>query len=119
MYAGGSASGNISNIGYGSLNFYPQTKYLMNMAYLRLKSVTLGYTLPIDLTRKAYIQKARIYFTAENPCLLYNGARRYPLDPEITGYPSGSTFNSSQSLAMTGRAAPMMRTYSFGIQVSF
>ena len=43
-----------------------QTRYLVNAAYLRMKSLSLGYTLPTTLTQKWYIQKARIYFTAEN-----------------------------------------------------
>ena len=43
-----------------------QTRYLLNAAYLRMKSLSFGYTLPAALTQKWYIQKARIYFTAEN-----------------------------------------------------
>lgn len=54
------------------------------MAYLRLKAVTLGYTLPYDITKKALIQKARVYVSVDNPCLLYNGLKDYPMDPEIT-----------------------------------
>lgn len=43
-----------------------QTRYLVNAAYLRLKSLSLGYTLPVALTQKWGIQKCRIYFTGEN-----------------------------------------------------
>ena len=43
-----------------------QTRYLINAAYLRLKSLSFGYTLPETLTQKWTIQRARIYFTAEN-----------------------------------------------------
>lgn len=86
------------------------------MAYLRLKTVTIGYTLPQEITKKALIQKARIYFTAENPCLLYNGLGKNPIDPEI-----GSTWTTSKSYSngTFGRTDPMMRTYSFGLQVTF
>ena len=41
------------------------TRYLVDASYLRLKSLTFGYTLPETWTQKAYIQKARIYFSAE------------------------------------------------------
>lgn len=83
MFSGGSGTGKISNIGRGCYNFYPQSKYLINMAYLRVKNLTLGYTIPQNLTRKCYIEKARIYFSGENLFFLYNGAKKYHMDPEI------------------------------------
>ena len=49
----GAVSGTVSNIGRGTANFYPQSRYLLNLAYLRLKSLTFGYTLPADITKKA------------------------------------------------------------------
>lgn len=116
MYGGSSSTGTVSGISAGRYNFYPQSRYLMNMAYLRFKTLTVGYTLPFDLTRKALIQKARIYFTAENLALLYNGMKKYPIDPEI-----GSQWNSSTSYSngTFGRTSPMMRSFSFGLQVTF
>ncbi len=115
MFAGSANSGTVSGIAQGRYNFYPQSRYLMNMAYLRLKTLTVGYTLPADLTKKAYIQKARVYFSADNLALLYNGMRKYPIDPEIG---SQWTTNSSYSNGTFGRTAPMTRTFSFGIQVT-
>ncbi len=115
MYPGSASTGTISGLGQGRYNFYPQTKYLMNMAYLRFKTLTVGYTLPIELTQKAHIQKARIYFSADNLCLLYNGMRKYPIDPEI-----GSTWKTTLSYSdgTFGRSEPMNRTFSFGIQIT-
>lgn len=43
-----------------------QTRYLLNAAYLRLKSLSVGYTLPQALTQQWGIQKCRIYFSGEN-----------------------------------------------------
>ena len=43
-----------------------QTRYLLNAAYLRLKSLSFGYTLPVSLTKQWGIQKCRLYFTGEN-----------------------------------------------------
>lgn len=117
------------NIGYtlsgfntnsGCNNFYTQSRYLMNMAYLRFKTLTVGYTLPVDLTRKAFIQKARIYFSADNLALLYNGNRKSHIDPEITwGSTSSNTaVGNSNGSATFGRTTPMMRTFSFGVQVT-
>ncbi|MBD5216705.1 MAG: TonB-dependent receptor, partial [Bacteroidales bacterium] len=116
MFAGSANSGTVSGIAQGRYNFYPQSKYLMNMAYLRLKALTIGYTLPYDITKKALIQKARIYFSADNLCLLYNGMRKYPIDPEIG---SNWTTNSAYSNGTFGRTDPMTRSFSFGLQVTF
>jgi TonB-linked SusC/RagA family outer membrane protein len=116
MFGGSASSGTVSGISAGCYNFYPQTKYLMNLAYLRFKTLTVGYTLPFDITKKALIQKARIYFTAENLCNLYNGMHKYYIDPEIG---NSWTTNSSYSNGTYGRTAPMMRSYSFGLQVTF
>lgn len=43
-----------------------QTRYLVNAAYLRLKSLSVGYTLPLALTQQWGIQKCRVYFSGEN-----------------------------------------------------
>lgn len=93
-------------------NFTCNDRYIVNMAYLRMKNITLGYTLPASLTTKAYIQKARIYFSAENPFFIYNGAGKFKLDPEVHG-------GVSEGLYGFGRNHPTMKSYSFGLQVTF
>lgn len=110
LFPGNDPQGTISVIDAGTNNYYPQSRYLTDMSYLRLKNVTLGYTLPKELTRKAYIQKARIYFSANNLFLLYKG-NDLPVDPEI---------NAGAGLAYGGwgRTAPITRTFSFGMQVT-
>ncbi len=123
LYPGAGGNGRLSSIGAGRYNFYPQSRYLMNMAYLRLKAVTLGYTLPAAITQKALIQKARVYFSIDNPCLLYNGMKDYPLDPEIssagTGMHATTGMNGANGNGYFGRTTPITRTYSFGIQLTF
>ena len=89
-------------------NFYPQTKYLLNLSYLRLKNLTIGYTLPHKWTSKANLTKARVYFSGEN--LLEFSQKKIPIDPEITAGSSTSNFY--------GRTAPFERVLSFGIQLS-
>ena len=120
MYPGASGTGKVSNIGRGCYNFYPQSKYLVNMAYLRVKNITFGYTLPKNITRKALIEKARIYFSGENLFFLYNGASKYNMDPEINqSYSSGAVAGADDGYAAFGRTVPMQRSYSFGVQVTF
>jgi hypothetical protein len=96
----------------GCHNFYPQSKYLIDMSYLRLKNVTLGYTLPAMLTKKAFIQKLRVYASVNNLCLLHKGSGDLPIDPEI---------NTGQGAAYGGwgRTYPITRSWSFGLQVTF
>lgn len=58
----------------------PQTKYLLNGAYLRIKNVTLGYTLPKTLTQRAGINRLRIYVSGEN-MYEFSKIKKY-VDPE-------------------------------------
>ncbi len=118
LYSGLQGRGNVGNVGLGSGNFYPQSRYLMNMAYLRFKNLTVGYTLPYEITKKALIQKARIYFSADNLCFLYNGAKKYQLDPEMTTGIGSNLQGYNDGYAGFGRTAPIPRTFSFGIQVT-
>ncbi len=93
-------------------NFTNNDRYIVNMAYLRMKNITFGYTLPTDITTKAYLQKVRVYFSAENPFFIYNGAGKFKLDPEVHG-------GVSEGYYGFGRNHPTMKSYSFGVQVSF
>ena len=73
--------------------------YLQDASYLRLKNVTLGYTLPQLASIKKYIKKLRIYVSAEI------------LDPEALG-------SSAQAYGI-GKTYPMYRTFSVGVNVMF
>lgn len=113
LYPGNGATGTVSGIAAGKNNFYPQSKYLIDRSYLRFKNLTVGYTLPQAWTKKCFMQKARIYFTAENLCELINNSYA-PVDPEIDSSDTGSNSNG-----VWGRVAPITRTISFGLQVTF
>ena len=93
-------------------NFLPQTKYLLNLAYTRLKNVTLGYTLPAKLMTRLHLQNARIYVSGEN--IWETTKLNVPLDPEIDYTTPG--LNDPNTF---GRAYPYQRNYSFGLQVTF
>ena len=87
----------------GGKNTRPNSYYLKDASFFRLKNLTLGYTLPRVWTEKANISKVRIYFSGDNLLTLtpYKG-----LDPERNG---------------DGRDAiyPQNRIYSFGLNVTF
>lgn len=94
-------------------NYLKQTRFLANMAYLRCKNITLGYTLPASLVKKMYLQSFRIYVSGEN--LFEFKDLHLPIDPETTAYKQGYG-NSTWAF---GRSYPYSRTLSFGLQVVF
>ena len=74
-------------------------KYLQNAAYMRLKQVTLGYTLPENLSKKAAVSQARIYVTLQNALTFTKLTKLY--DAEVSGgnqYPLASSFDFGISL---------------------
>lgn len=113
LYPGNGVGGTVSGVATGAYNFYPQSKYLIDRSYLRFKNLTVGYTLPQNLTKKWYIEKLRVYFTAENLCELINNSFA-PVDPEIDSSESSTNANGTW-----GRITPMMRTISCGLQLTF
>lgn len=57
-----------------------QSKYLQDASYIRLKNVQIGYTLPQHITRKAAIERLRVFFSADN---IWTGTRLIEnYDPE-------------------------------------
>src|SRR5690606_16867263 len=91
------ASGNTSN------SRRVQTKYLTNGAYVRLKNLTLGYTVPPRLLERVSIHQLRIFASGENLFTfdhLPNG-----LSAELTPVDRGGSY-------------PFFKKYSLGINVS-
>ena len=89
-------------------NRQTQTGYLENAAYLRLKNIQIGYTLPNILTQKIGLSNLRIFFSGEN--LFTFPGLPDGIDPETLGI--GDYGNGSGSY-------PLVRTFSTGISVNF
>ena len=101
----------------GCNNFAPQTKYLNNLAYLRIKNLTVGYTLPQKLTQKIFIEKFRVYFSAQNLFTFDHIGGK--MDPELTGGWSSSFDIAGVDMRYAGRAMPFNRQWTCGVQLSF
>lgn len=69
------------NGGAGDAINQTQTRYLMDASYCRLKSLSVGYTVPKTLTQKISVEKLRIYFTGENLFTISDAPDG--LDPEL------------------------------------
>lgn len=91
---------------------YVNSRYIQNVRYLRFKNLTVGYTLPSKWTKKAYIDKVRVYFTGENLCywspLKKNS--KY-IDPEAAFDRTNDAYNNA--------FYPWPKTFMFGLDVSF
>jgi TonB-linked SusC/RagA family outer membrane protein len=75
------------------------TLYLQNAAYLRLKQLSIGYTLPEIISKKAAIKKARIYFTGQNLYTLTKLCKLYdPENTDLMGYPVPKSFSVGLNL---------------------
>jgi len=94
-------------------NMHQQSRYLLDMSYLRIKNITVGYTLPATLSRKAWIQRARVYAALEN-FFTFDNLRGLPVDPEeVSGY---SMFNTTNyNAGRTGVGTPTFKSASLGI----
>ena len=94
-------------------NYVPNDRYLLNAAYLRLKNLSVGYTLPKKWVSKVNISKLRFYFNGEN-LFEFDKMGGVPIDPEIDW--TSTTANDSRAF---GRSYPYRRTVSFGLQLEF
>lgn len=84
-------------------NYQYSSHWIQNAAYARLKNLQVGYTLNPEWTRKARIEKLRIYFSGENLCEFSKMFKYY--DPELN--------------TVAGYMYPIMRSYSLGVNVVF
>jgi TonB-linked SusC/RagA family outer membrane protein len=93
----------------------PQTRYLLNMAYFRIKNITMGYNLPSKLLDRAHLTQARLYLSLEN-ILTFDKLRGLPIDPEaISGY---SMLSGNYNLGRTGTGNPTFKIASIGLNIS-
>jgi TonB-linked SusC/RagA family outer membrane protein len=98
-------------------NMQIQDRYLLNMAYLRLKNFTVGYSLPQSLMSRIKINSLRVYVGLEN-FITWDHLGDLPIDPEtINGYSmwNDSNYNSGR----TGMGIPAFKSVSVGVQLNF
>ena len=107
--------------GEGSTNKYPRFAFdsanenyrvsdywMEDASFLRARNIQLGYTLPANLTRKAFISRLRLYTQVENAFTLtkYTGC-----DPEVSG--------GFREVGVDRGVYPQNRTFTFGVNVTF
>ncbi|HEY6900889.1 MAG TPA: SusC/RagA family TonB-linked outer membrane protein, partial [Puia sp.] len=86
-------------LGTAGLNFVSQLNYYSG-SFLRMKNISLGYTMPPGLVKKAYLQKFRLYASVQNPFVI----TKFPgTDPE----------------GATGFDEPSITSYLLGVNIVF
>jgi len=78
--------------------------WMRSAAYLRLKNIQLGYTLPVQLAKSVRVQKARLYISGENLLTLHDFWEGW--DPEVSAASSGSYY-------------PQVKTINVGLNLKF
>ncbi|KAA6328723.1 TonB-dependent receptor SusC [termite gut metagenome] len=88
---------------------YETSLYYEKSDFLRIKTVTLGYTLPKKLVNKATVSNCRFYFTAQNPLVFTNFSG---VDPEGATTSVGSGYDRTYS-------SPSYSSWILGVNLSF
>ena len=94
--------------GYIPYDIY--SRFIEDGSFLRLKNITLGYTLPENLTRRFYVNKLRLYVTAQNLFCLTNYSG---YDPEV------NILNSPLMPGFDWGAYPKSKVFTFGVELQF
>ena len=89
----------------GGKNFQRSSYFLQDASYVRLKNVTIGYTLPQEITRKFFVENLRIFASGEN-LLTFTDYTKLG-DPELV------------DAGNLGKTYPLSRTFSLGLSVTF
>jgi len=87
----------------------PSTYFIESGAFLRLNNLTLGYTVPAAIVKRAGISKLRVFLTSQN---LFTAKRYSGQSPELF-----STGILTQGIDATNY--PVVRTFAFGVNVQF
>ena len=94
---------------FGGYNYTPSDHYIQDGSFLRIRNITLGYSLPASVSGKILMQKIRIYAKADN---LYTLAKFTGYTPEIG---SGDVLSAGIDYGVY----PITAVYSIGINLNF
>lgn len=92
------------------------TRYLMDVSYIRLKNLQVGYTLPSKWTDAIRMKKVSIFFSGEN-LWTWSPMYKYTRDIDVTA----NIYGTDSVLSSTGDGFnyPTLSSYSFGLNITF
>jgi TonB-linked SusC/RagA family outer membrane protein len=101
---------------------YMSTMGYFDASYVKIRALTLGYTLDQEFMRNLGIEKLRLYFTAQNPFVLFSPYnRKSGMDPETNSFgDENQAVNSYQRrFLVIGTNTPSTRNFLFGLNLTF
>ncbi|MBN2698827.1 MAG: TonB-dependent receptor [Bacteroidales bacterium] len=94
---------------FGGYNYLPSDRFIQNGSFLRLRTLSLGYTLPESLSERWHIARARIYLKGNNIFTL----------TRFTGYTPEIGSNDVLSNGIDNGIYPITAIYSVGLNLTF
>jgi hypothetical protein len=94
---------------FGGYNYTPSDFFIQDGSFVRIRNLVLGYTLPVEWSKKIYMQKLRVYVKADN---LYTWTKYTGYTPEIG---SGDVLSAGIDYGIY----PITAVYSVGINLNF
>ncbi|MFN5020424.1 MAG: SusC/RagA family TonB-linked outer membrane protein [bacterium] len=95
-----------------------QTRYLQNVAYVRMKNIQIGYNLPSNWTKRIGAQSMRFYFSGEN-LFTYSPMYRVVKNTIDVENAVRSDRETNSGNSGDGYNYPMLKSYSFGVNLGF
>lgn len=96
----------------------PQTKYLMSVAYLRLKNLQVGYDLPKSWLSRVGARRAKLYLSGEN-LWTYSPLYKIVKNVDVENISNGSDRILTSGTSGDGLNYPLMRTFVSGVTLTF
>lgn len=106
----------------------PNDRYLQNVAYIRLKNLNVGYTIPKHITRKFGANDLRVYVSGEN-LWTWSPLYKRTKDTDVTsvfnagsqleGFNHDTTVKDNFRTDGDGYNYPLLKSISFGLSVNF
>lgn len=96
----------------------PQTKYMQNVRYIRLKNIQVGYNLPQSLLSKVGSSAARVYLSAEN---IWSASPLFKItkDFDVENAVASDQVFSPGGNSGDGYNYPLMKSVTVGLSISF
>ena len=91
------------------------TRWVLDGSFVRLKNISIGYSLPQSILDKLRLQRLRVYVSGQN-LLTITDYKGY--DPEVN-YRTGGNTNSNRNLGLDYASYPNAKSYTFGLNIGF
>ncbi|MCE4566671.1 TonB-dependent receptor [Maribellus sp. CM-23] len=109
----------LPRISYGPNNNWTRfsSRWVEDGSFIKLKNITLGYTVPKSLLSKTgFVKKVRVAVSAQN---LYTLTNYTGYDPEVGSYVGSNASSANQAIGIDTGRYPLTPTYTFNLMVNF